>query len=183
MPDDTQRPFLDTSASLKDVGIREGMRVADFGCGTGFYTIQLGQRVGPHGEVVAIDVQTAPLESVRSRTQAAGLENVRTVRADLEIAKSTGIPDVVLDVVNIANVLFQSKKKEAILREAHRVLKADGRLVIVEWAKGAGGMGPVDDMRTSVDDMRALVQKEGFVFERNADAGAFHYILVFKKSS
>ncbi|MEK7600863.1 MAG: methyltransferase domain-containing protein [Patescibacteria group bacterium] len=183
MPDDIQRPFLDTSASLKDVGIREGMHVADFGCGTGFYTIQLGQRVGPHGEVIAIDVQHEPLESVRARAQAAGLENIRTVRADLEVSKSTGIPDVVLDAVTVANVLFQSQKKGQILQEAHRVLKTDGRLVVVEWAKGAGGMGPPDDMRTSVDDMRAIVQKEGFIFERNADAGAFHYILVFKKNS
>ncbi|WKZ26884.1 MAG: methyltransferase domain-containing protein [Candidatus Paceibacterota bacterium] len=183
MSEHAQRPFLDTSASLKDVGVREGMRVADFGCGTGFYTIQLGQRVGSRGEVVAIDVQNPPLESVRTRAQAAGLENIRTVRADLEVPKSTGIPDGALDMVTIANVLFQSQKKENILQEAHRVLKLDGRLVVIEWAKGAGGMGPVDDMRTSVDDMRTIVQKEGFVFERNADAGAFHYILIFKKTS
>lgn len=68
---------------LDRAGIQPGMRVLDAGCGPGRLTIPAAERVGPAGEVVALDVQAAMLEKLRSRLTARGVENARIVHGAL----------------------------------------------------------------------------------------------------
>jgi len=180
-PSIPQGDFLDTNRFIDTLDIRPGMKVADFGCGTGHFTILLGQKVGKDGKILAVDVQEAPLESVRARAVAAGLANIETLRSDLEVLGGTGIPDGSQDAVLMANVLFQSSKKAEVIRESKRILKSGGRLILVEWGKGSGGFGPPDSMRTSQEDMQRLVTGEGLLFERTGDGGGYHYVLIFRK--
>ncbi|HYU64678.1 MAG TPA: methyltransferase domain-containing protein [Candidatus Paceibacterota bacterium] len=163
------------------LGIQEGMRIADFGSGSGHFSLLFAEKVGSAGQVSAIDVQEAPLDIVRSRAKEAGLTNLETIRADLEILGSSGLPDNSQDVVLVANILFQSQKKSEIIREAKRILKDSGRLVIIEWAKGMGGFGPPDDLRTDDAALQTLVTNEGFNFEQSLKAGQFHFVLFFHK--
>jgi len=73
--------------------LREGMIVIEPGPGMGFFTLELARIVGNKGKIVAIDVQTKMIESLRRRSQKAGLDD----RIDLRLAgpKSMGISDLV----------------------------------------------------------------------------------------
>lgn len=173
--------FLNPEQIVAEFGVTEGMRVADFGSGSGHFAILLAQRVGKDGKVAAIDVQESALEAVRARAQAAGLENIEPIHADLEVLGSTGLPDDSHDLVLISNTLFQSSKKTEILKEAKRILKTQAVLVIIEWKKGGGGFGPPDNLRTDEETIQALVTGEGFIFEREINAGQFHFGTVFRK--
>ncbi len=166
---------------VSEFGIKEGMMIADFGSGAGFFSTLLGQRVGPNGKVFALDIQESALDNVRVKAKAAGLENVETIRSNLEILGSSGLADNSQDVVLLANILFQSEKKGEIIKESIRVLKNGGSLVVIDWKMGAGGFGPPDDLRTDEIAMRSLVLGEGLVFENDIDAGQFHYGMIFKK--
>ncbi len=173
---------------FSEFGVSEGMSVADFGSGAGYFTILLGQQVGKDGKVYALDVQEPPLDSVRAKAKAAGLENIETVRANLEVLGSSRLPDNSQDMVLLANILFQSTKKAEIIAEAARVLKSGGSLIIIDWKKGAGampdgrqGFGPPDELRTEQTDMRALAPADIFSFQKDIDAGSFHYGMVFRK--
>lgn len=187
----TQAPpaggFLDPGKIVMEFDIQEGMSVADFGCGTGYFTILLGQKVGKDGKVYALDVQEPPLDSVRAKAKAAGLENIETVRANLEVLGGSRLPDNSQDIVLLANILFQSTKKAEIINEAARVLKAGGRLIVIDWKRNAGGLpaqagfGPPDELRTEQSDMRALVPADKFSFQKDIDAGSFHYGMIFQK--
>ncbi|HXV27295.1 MAG TPA: methyltransferase domain-containing protein [Candidatus Paceibacterota bacterium] len=172
--------FLDTERIAGELGIAEGMHVGDFGCGSGYFTVSAARRVGPEGRVYAVDVQTGPLEAVVAKGQQAGLENIVPVRADLEVLGGTNIPADALDVVLLANVLFQSQKKDAIVKEAQRTLKAGGRLLVIDWKKGAGGAVP-DELRSDPEAMKKLVTGTGFSHERDVDAGPFYFGQVFRK--
>jgi ubiquinone/menaquinone biosynthesis C-methylase UbiE len=173
--------FLDTDRITSLLGIAEGMHVADLGCGSGHFTISMARAVGTSGVVSAVDVQTGPLESVQAKAESLGLGNIRPIRADLEVSGGTGIADNSQDAVLLANTLFQSQKKEAMIREAVRMLKSGGRLVVIEWKKGAGGFGPPDQLRTSEDEMKKEVESQSVRFQRPLDAGRFYYGLVFIK--
>lgn len=173
--------FLDARATVRSFGIRPGMRVADFGCGFGYFTMLMAHEVGDDGRVIALDVQLPALESVRAKAKDDNLSNIETVHADLEISGSSGLADGSQDFVLIANVLFQSQKKEAILGEAKRVLDSAGRLVVLEWDKGAGGFGPPDDLRMNRASMQKLIEGQGLVFERLLETGQYHYGMVFTK--
>ncbi len=163
-------------------GIQEGMMIADFGSGAGYFTILLAQRVGADGKVFALDIQESALDNVRVKAKAAGLENVETIRSNLEVLGSSGLVESSQDMVLLANILFQSEQKAEIIKESVRVLKNGGSLVVIDWKRAAGGFGPPDNLRTDEIAMRSLVLGEGLVFENDIDAGQFHYGLKFKKS-
>lgn len=173
--------FLDPGKIMSEFDIQEGMSIADFGCGTGYFTILLGQKVGKDGKVYALDVQEPPLDSVRAKAKAAGLENIETVRANLEVLGGSRLPDNSQDMVLLANILFQSTKKAEIISESARVMKAGGRLIVIDWKRSAGGFGPPDELRTEQADMRALAPENIFSFQKDIDAGSFHYGMMFQK--
>lgn len=165
----------------REFGVGEGMSVADFGSGAGYFTIILGRMVGEGGKVYALDIQETALDNVRVKAKAAGIQNIETIRTNLEVAGSSGLPDNSQDMVLVANILFQSDKKVDIIRETNRVLKNGGRLILIDWKFGTGGFGPPDELRTDETAMRNLVAGEGLVFEKPIDAGQFHYGMIFKK--
>jgi ubiquinone/menaquinone biosynthesis C-methylase UbiE len=177
----TAGAFLDTDRITAVLGLVEGMHAADLGCGAGYFAISLARAVGKSGVVSAVDIRQEPLDEVRAKAEALGLGNVRPIRADLEVLGGTGIADNTQDVVLLANNLYQSQKKEAIIKEAVRMLKTGGRLVVVEWKKGTAGFGPPDDVRTSEDDMKKMVEAQSIRFQRPLDVGRFYYGLVFVK--
>ena len=173
--------FMNPEKIVSGFGIKEGMMIADFGSGAGYFTILLGQRVGQSGKVFALDIQESALDNVRVKAKAAGLENVETIRSNLEVLGSSGLADNSQDIVLLANILFQSEQKAEIIKEAVRVLKDGGFLVVIDWKRAAGGFGPPDNLRTDEIAMRSLVLGEGLVFENDIDAGQFHYGLKFRK--
>ena len=175
--------FLNPELIINELGLREGMNVADFGSGAGYFTIIIAERVGKEGKVYALDIMESALDSVRAKARAVGLENIEMVRTNLEVVGSSGLADQSQDVVFLANILFQSEKKSEIMRESERVLKTEGFLIIIDWKKGAGGFGPPDNLRTDETAMRSLAVGEGFVFEKNFDAGQFHFGMMFRKAS
>lgn len=173
--------LLDPVRVIDNLNIMQGMQIADFGCGTGHFTILLAKRVGENGRITAFDVQEAPLESVRTRAREAGLANIDAVRANLEVMGSTRLNDGSQDIVFVANMLFQSTKKDQIIKEAYRVIKAGGQIIMVEWKKGAGGFGPPDNLRMDIPQLQKLVSDIGFTFERDIEVGQYHHVMLFKK--
>ncbi|OGM99657.1 MAG: hypothetical protein A2736_00345 [Candidatus Yanofskybacteria bacterium RIFCSPHIGHO2_01_FULL_41_27] len=172
--------FLDPGKTVLEFDVKEGMSIADFGCGTGYFTILLGQKVGKDGKVYALDVQEPPLDSVRAKAKAVGLENIEAIRANLEVLGSSRLPDNSQDMVLLANILFQSTKKREIISEAARVLKTGGSLIVIDWKKGTGG-GPPDELRAEPTEMKALLSADIFSFQKDIDAGSFHYGMMFVK--
>src|SRR5213593_3829523 len=70
--------------AMERAGIAPGERVIDVGCGCGDTTIALGERVGPAGLVLGIDVSAPMLERAARAARAAGRANVRFENADAQ---------------------------------------------------------------------------------------------------
>lgn len=73
-------------AAMARLGLRPGDRVLDIGCGPGVNVEFLRERVGPSGEVVAVDYSPKMVEKARARVAENGWENVTVVRADATTA-------------------------------------------------------------------------------------------------
>lgn len=109
--------------------VEPGMNVLDAGCGPGRLTLPLASAVGPEGDVLALDVQAGMLVRVREKLQEAGLQNVRTVQA--ELGKGT-LPLDAYDRAVLVTVLGEIPDQQAALREIHDALKPGGILSITE---------------------------------------------------
>ncbi|WP_069262232.1 class I SAM-dependent methyltransferase [Paraburkholderia nodosa] len=107
---------------LDVLGLREGERVLDVGCGTGRLTESAAQRVGEHGEVLGLD--PLPLRVQRALERAQGRFAARVGRAE---ALET-VPDAHYDVVYFNSVIHWIPDQAQALREAWRVLKPGGRI-------------------------------------------------------
>jgi len=75
-----------TRAFLDRIGIVPGARVLDLGCGPGFVALELAERVGPRGEVVALDESPRWIAHVEGEIRRRGLANVRAVRSRIQDA-------------------------------------------------------------------------------------------------
>lgn len=172
--------FLDPKDILVSSGIQQGETVADFGCGNGFYPLAAAQMVGENGMVYAIDVKPEALEATVSAARHQGLNNIYTIRHDLE-KPGVAIRDNSCDAVILAGILHLSKLQRNILKETYRVLKSGGKIIIIEWKKERLAFGPNINDRLAENQATDLLAKAGFRFQNEMPADAFHYALIFSK--
>lgn len=106
-----------------------GERVLEIGPGTGYYTLDVAEWVGPDGRVEIFDLQREFLDHVMRRTGEAGLANVTPTQGD-----ATALPyeDDSVDAVLLTAVLGEIPDTVAALREIRRVLRPGGRLIVGE---------------------------------------------------
>jgi len=174
--------FIDPYSIAATFGLSEGMHVADFGSGAGYFTILMAKQVGSSGVVTAVDIMNSALDTLRAKANSEGLGNIETVRSNLEIFGSSGLANDSQDFVLLANILFQNANKKPIIDEAKRVLRPGCHVIVIDWRKGTGGFGPPDELRTEQEEMKRLIENNnGFQFSGTLDAGSFHYGLKFKK--
>lgn len=177
----TATGFLKPEHIIPQLPLKEGMHVADFGCGSGHFTILFATRVGSSGRVYAFDVQQEALESVRSRARLVGVANIEATRVNLEASKGTKLPEGSVDCVFMGNILFQSQQKEDIIKEAFRILRSHGILVLVDWKKEStfaprNGVFPITQ-----SEARVMTEKIGFVFEKELDVKEHHFGIIMRK--
>lgn len=157
-------------------------RVADLGCGSsGHFVFPAAELVGKKGVVYAVDILRTVLETINKRTRAQNLSNIRTVWSNLEIFGATKIEAGSLDVAMLINTLYQSHKRAEILRESVRLLKKDGKLVIVEWKNTAAPFGPPPEEKVKKEVVDILVKKLGLRPEEEFEPGQYHYGIIYVK--
>jgi ubiquinone/menaquinone biosynthesis C-methylase UbiE len=100
--------------------------VLDVGAGTGLLALGAVERVGPDGEVIALDVSVDALEELRANTKAPNLSYL-VGRADV-----LPLPDATVDAVVTRSVLIYVEDKAEAAREFFRVLRARGRVSLFE---------------------------------------------------
>lgn len=174
--------FLNPTITTQSLDILPGMRIVDFGCGSGHWAVSLAKATGPSGKVFAIDIQEAALEATRSQAKIAHIHTIETVRADLETPAATTLAQTSVDAVMISNMLFQANEKAVVIAEAARILKPRGRTFLIEWDETESLAGPPVSQRISRQMADQLFGKAGFRMEKEFNAGTHHYGLIFRKT-
>lgn len=171
--------MLNPSEVIEKIEINPGAIIADFGCGSGYFALELAKKTGDKGKVFAIDVLPTALESVRSLAKMRGISNIETRWANLE--KTSTLDNDSCDLVLIANILFQIEKTHwlKIINEIERILKPDGQVLFIDW-KSDSPLGPPKEHRVSQEKFVQVVGKN-LKFFRDFDLGDTHWGLIFKK--
>ena len=170
--------FINPEKILKELDLKPDMSAADFGCGSGGFTIPLA-KILYEGLVYALDVQEGPLNALKGRANAEGVKNIKFIRVDLEKENGSKLSSSSINLVIVANVLFQAEDKKAMISEAKRVLSSSGKLVIIDWAKGSGFEG-IAEGRVDKEEIKKMALDIGLSFEKEIEAGKYHFCLIFE---
>lgn len=174
--------FIRPDEVLRQVGIKEGMKVVHLGCGPGFYVIPAAKYVGPSGRAVGIDIREQALETLKHKAKIEGLENVDAIRCDLEKIKGSHLPDNWADLVIMANILHQSDPRK-VMAEAVRILRPEvGRLLTIEWEVTNVPMGPPVEDRITPDTVLACARMNNLVVLRRFKPSAYHFSFLFARA-
>ncbi len=176
-----QDALLNPESVITNLNIQPGSRIADFGSGSGYFTLILAKIVGQDGVVTAVDVLQNKLDTVKTAAYARGLYNVNYVRCDLEVYGGSKLDDGSQDMVMLANILFQSQKKENMVKESYRVLKSGGELVVIDWEPASVFGSKESGWKLSKEEAQNLIGNLGFSFAREIQVSKNHWGIIFKK--
>ncbi|RLB23255.1 MAG: hypothetical protein DRG73_05595 [Deltaproteobacteria bacterium] len=121
---------------LKRIGIKTGVSVLDFGCGSGTYTIPVAKIVGKEGRVYALDKDKNALDNLMKKAELAGLKNIKKMATSGEL--EIELPDESVDVSLIFDVFHryyfpQIEDRKRLLDEIYRITKINGFVSV--WPK------------------------------------------------
>lgn len=179
-----QTVIIDSKNVLDKTNLGVGNFAADLGTGReGRFALAAAKVVGPEGKVYAVDIVKAILPAVESKAAMYGLNNLQTIWSDLEIYGATKeIPEASLDVAFLATVLFQSKKHQAIMREAVRLLKPRGNLAVVDWKNMDTAFGPALEQRVNPESIKQIAADLNLELLEEFEAGEYHWGQIYKKA-
>lgn len=172
--------FSQPEKNIEQFHVDPGMSVADLGSGTGYYCLAVSDFVGDTGVVYAIDVQKELITKLKNDAERLHKTNIKTIWSDIEEENGSTLSDSVVDRVLIANTLFQVEHKVGLIKEAKRILKKNGKMLLVDWSDSFDGLGPHTDEVITEANAKKMCEENGFAFDRNIQAGDHHYGMIFK---
>lgn len=172
--------MIEIKKLIFESGVQAGDRIADFGAGSGFIASELAKAAGEKGELVAIDILEEPLEVLQAKARNLGLLNIRTIKSNLEKENGSTLEPNSMNMVMAANLLFQVENPELIVIEAKRILKAGGKIVVVEW-QPEKMISQQGHFLHPPEEIKKLFEKHAFSFVKEFQPGINHYGLVYQK--
>jgi ubiquinone/menaquinone biosynthesis C-methylase UbiE len=123
-----RKRWNDPERIIQGAGVQSGQKALEVGCGRGFFTLPLAEKIGQDGYLYALDVTQAAVDYVTQKMASANLSNVRVFQAN---ALDTGLPSGAVDLVLLFGVIpSPTLPLSGLLPELHRVLRPDGSLAV-----------------------------------------------------
>ena len=166
--------------ALDALNLKPGMVVADIGAGVGYMSIRMARRVGPSGKVYANDLQPDMLDRLRQNAAKAGIANVVTVVGDVADPK---LPANTMDLVLLVDVYHEFSQPQQMLRKIRETLKADGRLVLLEYRAEDPNVPIIAEHKMTVAQVKAELEAEGFVLQPVIETLPRQHILILTKAA
>jgi len=160
---------IEGEAILREIGIKEGQTILDFGCGAGNYAVLASRIIGNSGKIYALDSDKEGL--LRELINKIKEENIKNI----EIIKTSGeiefpLADNSVDVVLIYDILhlLNDKEREVLFRESYRILKKGA--FVSYHATHLGSSYSVN-----LEEIQTKMKKNGFILDREFKKPMFHW--------
>jgi len=168
--------WLRINAILEKAKISQGMVCVDLGCGAGTLSLPLAEKVGSTGKVYAVDTNPDVLQVIKEKNPPANLVTLQKSGAD------TGLDASIADCCFMILVLHEVPP-EGVLAEAYRLLKTEGKAIILEWRMDFDSPRPPRNERIDRNRMEQLLTGAGFTSFEYIEWSDSHYVMTALKES
>ena len=163
---------------LRELGLGQGMVVADVGAGTGYYARRMAPLVGSSGTVYAVDVQPEMIQMLGDLAKKANLSNITPVLSSVDNVK---LPDASIDLAIMVDVYHELEFPFEVMESVVRALKPGGRVVYVEY-RAEDPTVPIKALhKMSEAQVRKEAAAHALVYERTANTLPWQHMVVFRK--
>jgi ubiquinone/menaquinone biosynthesis C-methylase UbiE len=173
-------PFLRPDQFWTELDLRANQTVVHLGCGPGYFLLPAARVVGQHGQAIGVDIREDMLREVEGQAQREGLADIiKTYRWDLEKGPTKTIKANTADWTLLVNILPQADPVK-IIREAKRVTKIGGMIIIVEWLLSQATIGPPVANRITRNEILTIIDKLRLTLHQTFSPSPYHYGLLVK---
>ena len=183
--------FLDSDEIIQELNLKGNETVMDAGCGDGHIAIKILEDYNHNGIVYAVDVYDASIEDMEAYKKENNVENLINIEADITEG-IPGVDDESVDIVLMVNVFHgfkASRKLDDAVDELSRIIKADGKIAIMDYKAWDVPKGPPTQVRSSPEELEELLNEHGLEMTylneeigEDIPEGKSHYFIVFEKN-
>ena len=168
-------------AWIDAIGLKAGDRVLDVGCGPGYVSFVLAERVGPGGVVYAVDRSRDALAYLERLQQQRKLAQIQRIAADVGTLKSG---DVHADSALVTMILHHADEPAGVLCNVQRLLPPHARAVVAEFhPDGPCEQGAPREFRLAPQQVQAWCEAAGFSVLDYRRQSPEHYMLVVERAA
>ncbi len=165
---------------LKAMDLKPGMKVADIGCGSGYYARKMAKQVGPDGVVYGVDIQPEMLDILAELCDEEEVTNVKPV---LGGEKDPKLPRGEIDWMILADVYHEFQYPEEMLAKMLEALAPGGKIALLEYRaeafRTASHIKP--EHRMTVQDVLAEWNPAGFELVNLQEFLPSQHLFIFQK--
>ena len=168
-------------AWLDALGVKAGDRVLDVGCGSGYVSLALAERVAPDGLVYAVDRSGEALAHLERLQKERRLAQIRRIDGDVGTLNSG---DVHPDSALVSMVLHHADDPADVLCNVQRLLPPKARAVVAEFhPDGPCEQGAPREFRLTPEQVQAWCEAAGFTALDYRRQSPEHYLLVVERAA
>ena len=161
--------------TLKRAGFKEGMVLCDIGAGTGVFSIPATQISS--GDTYALEKSDEMIEILENKKAENKIKNLKIKKVESDILP---MKDNICDLVIMITVLHHIDDKELMVDEIRRILKINGRLMIIEFHKRDTPSGPPVEMRIAKEELEQFAKVNNLITIERFELGDNFYGYTFE---
>ena len=167
---------------IKSLKLQSDQAIGDIGSGGGYFSFRFAQIVGKTGKVYAVDTNLGALNYIRRESIARGVSNMTTVAASEVFSV---IPPCSLDMIFLRNVYHHLDDPAKYFAETRKLLKAEGKVVIIDYRGDGQGFSFYKLFKHSVtpQQVKEDMVEAGYTFESSFDYLPEQYFMTFKQKN
>jgi len=152
-----RRKMLPPEKLLAELDIQTSCIVADIGCGPGYFTLPAARMTKQ--TVYGVDVSPEMLVFLKQRAQDEGIQNISLVESSAEHIE---LDDESVDRILCSLVLHEVDDLHQVFREFKRILRPQGKMLLIEWTKKQTDSGPPIHERIAAEDLNDTLSEFGW---------------------
>jgi ubiquinone/menaquinone biosynthesis C-methylase UbiE len=165
---------LNPKDTLRRIGLGENDVICDIGAGTGIFTMAAAQIT--NNKIYALEIDDEMLKIIDEKAKSHGASNIEIMKVK---DNKFDLADHTVDLALMVTVLHEIENKEVFLKEIKRLVKNNGRIMVIEFHKQETPMGPPVPHRISKDEVKKAIGESGFRVAKDFDLGDDFFCLLF----